>query len=492
MDPYHSITADEEELHWEAFINELTSFRPSDPFDSLWLIVGTPPSRRSTASELKLDVYNITGSNIFLQMQMADPIHNELQHERDLLASDSLSKQLKEDFHQAAKEAETYKSDVSIAPGMPRPDDFAVDSQDLHYFSWFVKEGPALFGLQILFPTALGLLYGVSANHSVLYHAILSISTYFVDMGLKRPSNIDRHLNLVVPQVQNAITEGVFNDGHIYAVFLLGAMFTFRANLDIGARYLHGMTLMIQRSEQIRLERGEDTTRSPLIDLILRTAISLFNRVSIVHQRILAIDPLVLRSGLEQPWVETLARKGFADFARATYITNDCMFAILRLTHHAMNIRGSNRYNPEIHEVEINQEINEIYQIIEHFQNTLALRARGPTIPLNVPTGAPQGLFTPVKGITVQSYGYRLIGTYLLMIALTLVQNPRIGPVSEERCRAAAELCRHYAAVEHQRCDCPNFPILTALWSAGLTFGPKTHPIGNCVHLCSDIRIRMD
>jgi hypothetical protein len=88
------------------------------------------------------------------------------------------------------------------------------------------------------------------------------------------------------------------------------------------------------------------------------------------------------------------------------------------------------------------------------------------------------------------------MASYMLTIALTFVQNPRIGLISQQRYDAAFDLCRTYAAVQGTRSICPNLPVLTALWFAGLTFGPRTHLAGypprsyrsDCVRVSMDQR----
>src|SRR5271156_3193355 len=93
-------------------------------------------------------------------------------------------------------------------------------------------------------------------------------------------------------------------------------------------------------------------------------------------------------------------------------------------------------------------------------------------------TQSSKEVFEPVSGITDISFCYRLTASYMLTIALTFGQNPRIGLISQQRYDAARDLCRIYTAVQDTRSICPNWPVLSALWFAGLTFGPRTHLAG--------------
>ena len=410
-------------------------------------------------------------------MQEKDPIDEEDEGRNRTVALKELRAQLDQDFKQASGQLAAF----SILGGaVPPPEGFELDSADLPYFTWFVKEGPALVGVQYLFPKALGIIYGLSVNHYILYHTILGVSKYFVDFGMQRQHTGiggEEHLALIIPQIQQAIDNDDFDDGHIYALYLLSSMFIYRAQLEIGASYLHGLTAMIKRSEERRRESGENPTRPPLIEMALRHCMSLFNRVSRPYQRMLAIDLSLPTADLEMKWIDSIGSQSTAEYARITYRISDCMYAILRLAHRDMEIRSSPLFVQQFYEAEVAREIQEIYEAISQLQSILTLRARGPVVQSERPP-VEHGPFEPTPGITDPSYGYRLVQTYLLRLALTLVQNPRIGPVSPERRYSAAELCCHYAAVEHVPSVCPNLPVLTALFCAGLTFGPNTHPNG--------------
>jgi hypothetical protein len=428
-------------------------------------------------------------------MQQQDPISDSIQHERDAISKENLLDQLRLDFTRAAMEVKLYSSQPSIQQSVPPPDNFQIQYRELPYFTWFVKEGPTLFGLQHLFPTSMGMLYALSVNHPVLYHAILAVSTHFVDTGMRREIGLDDHLGGILQQIQDAIANEQFDDGHIYALFLLGAMYIFRSKLDLGAKYLYGMSLMIKRAESKRRRRGDDTGKSPLIGFVLRVAISLLNRVPVEQQWVLEVDFNLLKAEMEDTWVDDLTEGGYqAGLARATYILNQCMFSILRLTHFVTGVRASQQYNPHIHEPQINFEVGKIATILRQLQDRFATQARGPTI--GETTQPPQEVFEPVPGITDISFGYRLMASYMLTIALTFVQNSRIGLISQQRYDAALDLCRTYAAVQGTRSTCPNLPVLTALWFAGLTFGPRTHFAGysprsyrsDCVRVSMDQR----
>ena len=423
--------------------------------------------------------YNAAECNIFLQMQAEDPIADAAEYDTQIVAIKAFGKQLSKDLSLAVRQAHRNAGQTSITTGMSNPDDFGIQTRDLRYFTWFVKECPRLLCLDKMAPASMGIIYGYSVNHSTLYHAILALSSFFVNFGLDRDFNSDNRVALVVPQIRTAITQGNFNDGHIFAVFLLGVLFTYRGQFGIGSKYLHGMTLMIKHAEGLRQELGYDLKKPPLIELVIRVAMSIFIRLSASHRRLLEFDGEP-KAGLENAWGDGVADHDFVDLTLETMKGNEFMFHILRLTHRAAQIRASQHYIALLDEAQVAREAEEIHKAIVSARQRLMLKARGPTLPpLEAIPDEFNGPFELVSGITAIPYGYRIVSNYLLTIILTFVRNPRIGPLFRDREEAAMELCRHYASVQHTVSGCRNLPLISALWAAGLTLGPTTHPRGS-------------
>lgn len=80
----------------------------------------------------------------------------------------------------------------------------------------------------------MGNICAYSVNHPILYHSIRALSSYFATFGLNRGSSSEGHIALVARQIRTAITQGNFDYGHIFAVFPLGVMFTYREQFAIG------------------------------------------------------------------------------------------------------------------------------------------------------------------------------------------------------------------------------------------------------------------
>jgi hypothetical protein len=126
---------------------------------------------------------------------------------------------------------------------------------------------------------------------------------------MRRRTNSNDYVSGIVPQLQNAISSEQFEDVHIYALFL-NAMYTSRSKLDLGAKYLDEMSLMIKPAENQRRRSGDDITKSPLIGLVLRAAISLINRVPVQNQYVPEVDFPLLKQTPKNPGWMILPREG--------------------------------------------------------------------------------------------------------------------------------------------------------------------------------------
>lgn len=84
----------------------------------------------------------------------------------------------------------------------------------------------------------------------------------------------------------------------------------------------------------------------------------------------------------------------------------------------------------------------------------------------------------PAVGLTEPVFGYILLTTYQLLISLTLISHPGLDDTCPDRIQAATELCRLYAVLQAEPPECFDLPLLSSLFSPGLTFSPISHPEG--------------
>lgn len=138
----------------------------------------------------------------------------------------------------------------------------------LPHFTWFVEQGPTLMIHQKAFPNVFGILYGTSTSYPILYHIILTVSKYFVDIsiGLNPPYV---HLANVIPKIRGVIATYPITRGHIFAVVLLVTMYTYGTKFGFAVRYLHGLSLMIDRAEILQWIHDEAGPRPVLMEFFI-------------------------------------------------------------------------------------------------------------------------------------------------------------------------------------------------------------------------------
>jgi len=155
----------------------------------------------------------------------------------------------------------------------------------------------------------------------------------------------------------------------------------------------------------------------------------------------------------------------------------DLRSSVLQTFHRTAALRRIVPGDPPINEIEITL----LAERIETFQEKLKVFAFGPPLWTRKPLRHNRDKFpgqTPITGLTEPVYGYLLLVTYQLLIALSVITDLKFGPSSPERVEAATELCKLYAVLQFAPPECLEIPILSSLLAAGMTFSPMSHPDG--------------
>ena len=181
-------------------------------------------------------------------------------------------------------------------------------------------------------------------------------------------------------------------------------------------------------------------------------------------------------------WAPNFIESAFVPAIESTYTVQDFQFAVLHFYHQTEKLRKSPYYN-FTDETSISTQGNKLIAQIENFQKVLSVQARGPTFwtreqPLDPNLDYFPGNDPPIMGLNEPVYAYLLLASYHLIISITVITELSIGSSSRERVEAASALCRHYAVLQVAPPECFDLPILTSLFSAGLTFSPVSHPDG--------------
>jgi len=392
--------------------------------------------------------------------------------------------------------------DLFMVKYIPSPDDFQMNEGYTYYLSWFVFQGPTFMGIELVLPTICSHVYALSSQHPILHEAVLLFSAHFSKLTTgKINSDVHRRLSLLRPKLQQAIISGKFDEGHIVAVFHVAALYHYGGNMSSSATHLYGLSVMLAHDHRRQLRAHDSSSPTALVSLIKRQCIRLFNRIGSAHQKVLAIAPTVGTKDWDTRWIHDFTPLCLVPTMEANFTLQDFQFAVLHFYHRAVEMRKSPYYD-FTHDMSIDASISRegkklIYQI-KKCQAQLKVQARGPTTWTRAHPPDPNldyfpGNDPPIMGLTEPSFAYILLASYHLIISITVITELSIGPRCRERVEAASELCRHYAVLQFCPPESFDLPILTSLFSAGLTFSPLGHPDGP--HLISEMltsRICMD
>ena len=391
---------------------------------------------------------------------------------------------------ESVRDAATQPDLFLVSTCIPSPDDFQMNEGDTYYLSWFVFQGPTFMGIEVVLPTICGHVYALSSQHPILHEAVRLFSAHFSKLTTgKINSDVHRRLSLFRPKLQQALISGKFDEGHIVAVFLVAALYHYGGNLSSSATHLSGLSVMLAHDQ--RRHRGSSPT--PLVSFIKRQCIRLFNRIGSAHQKVLAIAPTVGTKHWDTRWINDFTPLSLVPAMDAGFAFQDFQFAVLYFYHRTVGMRKSTYYDfthDKSIDTSISREGKNLISRIKEFQAWLKVRARGPTLWTRDHHPDPNldyfpGNDPPIMGLTEPCFAYHLLASYHLLISITVITELNIGPCCRERVEAASELCRHYAVLQVAPPESFDIPILTSLFSAGLTFSPLSHPDG--LHLTAEI-----
>jgi len=401
-----------------------------------------------------------------------------------------------------AQGASTQSDFFPVHTYIPSPDDFQMNEGEAYYLSWFVFQAPTFMGIELVLPTICTHVYALSSEHSILHEAILLFSAHFSKLTTGEiNSDVHRRLSLFRPKLQQALISGKFNEGHIVAVFLVAALYHYGGNLSSSTTHLYGLSLMLAHGQRRRLRTHDGSSPTPLVSFIKSQCIRLFNRIGSAHQKMLAIAPTVGTKEWDIRWIQDFTPLGWVPAMEARSTFQDFQFAVLHFYHRAVEKRKSPYYDftrDTSIDTSISREGKKLISQIKEFQAQLEVLARGPTFWKREHPPDPNldyfpGNDLPILGLTEPCFAYKILASYHLIISITVITELNIGPRCRERVDAASELCRHYAVLQFSPPESFDLPILTSLFSAGLTFSPLSHPDGS--HLITEMltsRICMD
>ena len=128
------------------------------------------------------------------------------------------------------------------------PDADLLQDFESPYLHFFLQKLPLNMGFAQLFPSVFSTIFAHSMSNAGLRYMMLAVSSFLADnMEGKPPLQSYKYLQLGIPRIQQALTEGSIDDALIYSVFLAAYLHLIGGELASTRRHLEGLRLLLQR-----------------------------------------------------------------------------------------------------------------------------------------------------------------------------------------------------------------------------------------------------
>lgn len=380
---------------------------------------------------------------------------------------------------------------INVSPAIP-----VLTDDEALFFEFFLRELPSLLPFSELFPSVCNDILAISTAHIPLTQSILAISSYLVDKRAKIPPIHGlTYLEKALTRVQEAISMGTVDEGLIAAVFLLALLSTFSGEYKSSRRHLQGMSQLFRLYHQHRASSIPPlnlfgTNNYPIVMLLWRMAIRMEYHVAFYDsgQGAPIFPPIdTSQESTHIEWISQMIDKSIpngVNWALASFALDDLMNRAGHLSHKfSQDSVGS---------------IGRAFQIQDLIQEHLSWKRRPvvaqaiiETVSHSPDTTMDSHLvrdtvttFLQYDPVRIQNslYATLLIRHFMTGIYISLISDPRPGPVSPERFRAAIDICRHFVALYSGPPYTNKDPVLRpvdncmALITAGFTLREETYP----------------
>ena len=415
--------------------------------------------------------YHDQTDNIFLQMQRYPIPHNATDEPVQDLLYDRL------DLYPLYQQLR--------APGTDVIEDF-----ESPYVHFFLQKMPFSMGFAHLFPSVFGTIFAHSMTNEGLRFMMLAVSSFLADNMAKRPPlRAYRYLQMGIPRIQEALTEGPIDDALTFSVFLAAYLHLVGGELASTRRHLQGLRILLQRYHLTTDHLRPDIP--PEVMFVWRMAIRMDHQWAISDQN--TIFPLVTNHELERrQWIQKLvdfSHPEKIDWALAQFALDDLLTRAIAINKRAIQLRanadsGVAEYAIRLETTKLLEEhqswgerecIRKARQKLEAEQRLYAA-----TI-FNDPTDdvmLANFLDYPPLRVSDKLYGTALGQYYWVLMYITFITHPQPGPDPFERYQAAIEFCRTVAALGWSQVCCGPGTVL-GLYLTGLTLGEPIYPKGN-------------
>jgi Fungal specific transcription factor domain len=339
--------------------------------------------------------------------------------------------------------------------------DAQVETVDVKYFTFFVRNMHKCLIYTSLFPNAVNEIFARSTQSKPLKHAVLSISSLLADYVVNRPfTRALVHKQEAMASVQQCLSSGEITEDLAIAVFLLLLLDCFIGK-EAARAHLQGLNsiLKVLNLDTSNINPLSWNNISPVLLLIWRNAMRVDAMLATIREEVPIFPQFPAEfNSLQRSWAVTLAKDGrSADLGMASFALDNFYQRANHLLRKGIDIRNSDEYldNPETreaYEALIRERVTLLRQ--EHaawleqpaiaFGVQLELMAQQGDVPANTPR------FLDYPPLIIQDKKFCLLLNEwrALYLYITIIAIPnRLRRHTMEEVTHAIEICRTHAAL---------------------------------------------
>jgi hypothetical protein len=394
----------------------------------------------------------------------------------------------------------SFATQETIVPGSLNvtPQLSAPSSDESTYIDFFLREVPTLLPFTELFPTVCHDIWALSLTHIPLSQAILAISSYLSDRRADLPPVTGlSYLENTLSRISEAISLGIVDEALIASVFLLALLSTLSADYKSSRRHLQGLSQLIQVYEQrlttLTVPSGTSTNRIDnyaLVMILWRMAIRIEYHIAFYnHGQGPPIFP-INDTSQERTHIEWISKSiskfipNGVNWALASFALDDLMNRAGHLSC-KLNENGAGMMDRsfQIHELIDEHQSWKRRPIVN--QSMIECLSPPPDTTINpnmMHSTAPTFLHYPPARIHNHLFATLLIRHFMIGIYLSLIADPRPGPISPARFQTAVDICRYFVTLYGDPPLLRNDTVLRpvdncmAIITAGFTFPEDAYP----------------
>ena len=371
------------------------------------------------------------------------------------------------------------------------PDAEMIQDFESPYVHFFLQRLPINMGFAQLFPSVFGSIFAHSMTNEGLRFMMLAVSSFLADnMAERPPLRSYRYLQMGIPRIQQALTDGQIDDALIYSVFLAAYLHLIGGELASTRRHLEGLRLLLQRYSTAPGEFSADMP--PELMFIYRMAIRMDHQWALGDQE--AIFPLVTnKDGPRRHWIQRLvdySQPEMVEWAVAQFALDDLLTRAIAINRRAIQLRANPGSDQDLAETAIRRETAKLLEEHQTWNERECVKAASRQqeaeqrmMELNddlLQAEQDRFLHYPPLKFSDKLYGAILVQYYWVKIYITFITHPHPGPYPYERFESAVDVCRTYADVGWSH-TCGTCRVVIGLYLTGLTLGEPMYPTGKYI-----------